>query len=164
MINVRHASKQQHIIDCHLPYFSNLFDWDNYRPRFDAVNEENNLLPLINIYSLHLGENSTEEVWKIFYASIYTMNYEEKEARILDIAKHIAKVQKWTEATGSLKKKNSKRTLYMIPDSDFIASIDFENGDFEICKNEKWPNHYGSISFDGKRFKPPKNDHSLYFT
>lgn len=161
-ITVKHASKVQHIIDCHLDYLANLFDWATYKPKFDAINKKNNLLPLINIYSLYLGENSADETWEKFYADIATMSYEDRKARILEIANHIAIVQKWEEAIPSLKSKNTSRTLYMIPNSDhLIVSIDKQHGDFEICKNEKPPNHCGSVSFDGKRFKNPKNDHSI---
>lgn len=160
-ITTRHASKVQHIIDCHLDFLSDLFDWATYRPRFDAVNKENNLLPLINIYSLYLGEGQPKEVWGKFYADIHNSDEPERKAKILEIAKHIAKVQKWEEATPSLRSKNTSRTLYMIPNSDFIVSIDKQHGDFEICKNEKKPNHYGSVSFDGLRFKEAENDHSI---
>lgn len=159
-ITVKHASKIQHI-DYHLDYLANLFDWETYKPNFNPSHKQTTLLPLLNIYSLYLGDGQPKEVWEKFYKDIAAMNNEDSKAKILEIAKHIAKVQKWEEATASLKSKNTSRTLYMIPNSDFIVSIDKQHGDLEVCKNEKPPNHYGSVSFDGLRFKEGKNDHSI---
>lgn len=157
--SIRHTSKKEHIIKCHLQYFANLFDKETYKPSFDADKEEQNILPLLEIYSFYLGEE--EDVWDKFYKEISQLSETERIARIKDIAQQIAEIQGWEKTTSGLKEKNENRTLYTIPNSDFIISVDTQHGDFEVLKHHKRPNHYGSVSFDGKRFKPAENDHSI---
>ncbi len=157
--SVRHASKIKHIIDAHLPFFAGLFDFKSYKPIFSFQDKTQNLLPLLEIYSLFLGEN--EDVWELFYREIAHLNETDRIAKIKEIARKIAEIQHWKDATGGVKNQNKNRELYFIPSTDFILSIDLQHGDFEVLKNQKSPNHFGSISFDGKRFKAPQNDHSI---
>lgn len=156
---VKHASKTEHIIQCHLGYFANLYDWGNYSPYFNADSQEQNILPLLEIYSLYL-ENE-ENIWSQFYKEIHSISETERVAKVRRIAQLIAEIQGWEEATGSIRSQNANRTLYTIPSSNFIISVDTQHGDFEVLKNQKSPNHYGSVSFDGKRFKPAEDDHSI---
>lgn len=157
--NVKHASKTKHIIEAHLQFFADLFDFKSYKPKFSFQDKKQNLLPLLEIYSLFLGEN--EDVWEVFYSEIAYLNETDRIAKIKEIARKIAKIQHWEEAIGGVKTQNKNRELYFIPFTDFILSIDLQHGDFEVLKNQKSPNHFGSISFDGKRFKAPQNNHSI---
>ncbi len=156
---VRHASKIKHVIEAHLQFFANLFDFKSYKPKFSFQDKTQNLLPLLEIYSLFLGEN--EDVWEVFYNEIAYLNETDRIAKIKEIARKIAEIQHWEKATGGVKTQNKNRELYLISNTDFILSVDFQHGDFEVLKNQKLPNHFGSISFDGKRFKAPQNDHSI---
>jgi len=149
---VNHASKKKHIIDCHLTLLSELYNWSAYVPKFDPEIRKQNILPLIEIYSLHLGEN-TETVWDDFYQKISRLNANERISEIVDIAEKISKIHGWEKATGSLEKNNISRVIYTIKNSDFIVSVDTQHGEFEIHKYKNGNNHLGAISFDGKRFK-----------
>lgn len=157
---IRHASKKQHIFDCHLSFFAHLYDWSKYKPIFDASVESQNLLPLIEIYSLYLDEDK-EVAWDNFYSEIASLDTGERVAKIEYIVKKIAELQKWEEAKGNLKTQNSDRTIYTIPSSDIIIGVDTQHGEFEIHKNQNGNNHLGSISFDGKRFKNADNTRKL---
>jgi len=158
---VRHISVKNHIKDCHLPYLADkLFDFEHHKPRFDFNTRTQTILPLKEIYGLYLGFE-TENKWAEFYRNLARMEQNERVAKIREIARMIASVQKWGEVTGNLKNRNEDRELFYIPNSEFIASIDIRHGDFEILKHQNPPNHYGSISFDGSRFKPASNDHSI---
>jgi hypothetical protein len=156
---IKHLSKKEHLIKCHLGYLTSFFDWKKYKPSFDVTLKEQNLLPLIEIYSLHLGV--AEDVWETFYKEISVLSEGERIVKIREIAQIIADLQGWEDATGSPKTQNQHRILYCIPNSDFIMSVDTQHGDFEVLKNHNKPNHYGSISFDGKRFKNADNSHSI---
>ncbi len=158
--SIKHASKNQHVIGCHLQFFANLYDWSTYKPRFDPVSKAQTLLNLVEIYTLALGER-TELAWEMFYQKLPKLAPDQRVSRVLETAAHIAKIQKWNPATGSLKKSNPKRKIYTIPSSAFIVSVDTQHGEFEIHMNQKGNNHLGAVSFDGKRFKRRKASRSL---
>ena len=155
--NVRHTSKKQHIIQCHLLLLSNLFDWDAHRPRFDVSAETQTLLPMLELYSLLLGEGG----WTEFYREISSMPETERIAKINELATKIAELQRWEEATGNLASQNKNRTIFTVPNSNLIAGLDTQHGEFEIHRNQRGNNHLGAISFDGKRFKPAVPGRSL---
>jgi len=157
---VKHACKKQHIIDCHLPFLATLYDWASYKPVFDPENKKQNILSLKEIYGLCLGEN-VEEVWEKFYQEISRLSTNRRIDKIKKIVNCIAEIQGWEKATGSLEKRNRGRTIYTIPNSDFIVSVDTQHGEFEIHKNQKGNNHLGAISFDGKEFKNKKDERFL---
>jgi hypothetical protein len=152
---VRHASKEQHIIQCHLLFLSELFDWASYRPRFTA--EVQTILPMLEIYSLILGTGS----WSEFYHEISTMQEGERVAKINALATRIAQLQRWEKAIGNLASLNKSRNIYTIPNSNLIIGLDTQHGEFEVHTNQKGNNHLGSLSFDGKRFKPARSDRSV---
>ena len=149
---VNHASKKQHIINCHLPFLAQLYDWSSYSPKFDPESKLQTILPLVELCSFYLGEN-IETVWDDFYQRISQLNTNERISEIKDIAEKISQIHGWKKATGSLENKNIGRVIYMIDNSDFIVSVDTQHGEFEIHKNRKRNNHLGAISFDGKKFK-----------
>ncbi|GAB3987868.1 hypothetical protein GCM10028807_09390 [Spirosoma daeguense] len=152
---ISHASQKQHILDCHLNLLANLFNWQNHHLKFDSTTKIQTILSLIGLYSLHV------ESWPSFYNELSQLNEGERVASINVIAEKIANVQRWQPATGGLKNQNSNRTIYTIPNSDFIVSVDTQHGEFEIHKNQKGNNHLGSLSFDGRRFKPAISNRSL---
>ncbi len=155
---INHASKNQHIINCHLPFLTNrLFDRSSYIPKFNPETKEQNILPLVEIYSLYLGET----VWDDFYKKIPRLNTNERVTEIINIAEKISKIHDWEKATGSLEMNNRNRVIYTIKESDFIVSVDTQHGEFEIHKHKKGNNHLGAISFDGKRFKDKIEDRFL---
>ncbi len=159
---VKHACKRQHIIDCHLSFLATLYDWASYKPVFAPENEKQNILSLKEIYSLCLGEDEdVGDVWENFYQEISHLGTNQRIDKITKIVNCIAEIQRWKKATGSLEKRNRDRTIYTIPNSDFIVSVDTQHGEFEIHKNQKGNNHLGAISFDGKEFKNKKDDRSL---
>ena len=161
--NIKHASKKKHVIDCHLPFLADIFDWSLYKPKFDYENRNQNLLPMLEIYSLYLGEKGSDE-WKKYYSDIASMLPTERVAKIKLVVEKISKVQKWNDAPDNLKRNNRNRMLYSIHNSDLILSVDTQHGDFEIFRNPNNPVHQGSISFDGKKFKEPASeDHKLNF-
>ncbi len=149
---VKHASKKQHVINCHLPFLAKLYDWSTYKPEFVPENRKQTILPLIQIYSFYIEEN-TDATWEGFYSDIATLNSAQRVSKIKEIAEKISIVHRWDKATGSLEKNNRDRLIYTIPSSDFIVSVDTQHGEFEIHINKKGNNHLGAISFDGKRFK-----------
>lgn len=154
---IKHASKKKHVIDCHLPFLSEAFDWASYKPIFNSENKNQNLLPMLEIYSLYLGENGQDE-WKKFYSEISHMQDGERVAKIRPLEERIADIQKWEPATGNLKSKNQNRSIYIIPNSDLVISVDTQHGHFEVFRNQNKPVHKGSISFDGKKFKETDPD------
>jgi len=158
--SVKNASKKQHVVKCHLPFLTTLYDWAAYRPRFDPNTQQENILHMKEIYSFFLGED-IEEVWDTFYQELSRLDANQRVSKVLATAKHIAKIQNWEKATGSLENNNSNRTIYTIPNSNFIVSVDTQHGEFEIHRNQKGNNHFGAISFDGKSFKNRDNSRSL---
>ncbi|OUD11647.1 hypothetical protein [Thioflexithrix psekupsensis] len=158
--SIRNASNKKHIVDCHLAFLSRLYNWQGYKPYFNPELKRTNLLVLKEIYSLHLDDDMST-VWDTFYKELSKLTVDEKVSRIRQLSTHIAKIQKWEKATGSLEKNNPARIIYTIPNSEFIVSVDTQHGEFEIHKNEKGNNHLGSISFDGKNFKPQISNRSL---
>jgi len=157
---VKHASKKQHVINCHLPFLAKLYDWSTYEPEFVPENRKQTILPLIEIYSFYIEEN-TDATWEGFYGDIATLNSAQRVSKIKEIAEKISIVHRWNKATGSLEKNNRDRLIYTIPSSDFIVSVDTQHGEFEIHINKKGNNHLGAISFDGKRFKGKMEDRFL---
>lgn len=151
-VHVKHASQKKHVIECHLPFLSKLYDWSSYKPRFDPDSKQQSVLVLVEIYSLYLGE-SVDTVWDEFYQNIPRLNASERVSYIFNISEKIAELHNWEKATGSLEKNNSDRKIYTIPMSDIIVSVDTQHGEFEIHKHTKGNNHLGSISFDGTKFK-----------
>lgn len=154
---VKHASKREHIVQCHLLFLSGLFDWASHRPRFDSSNSIQTLLPMIELYSLVLGDGG----WDEFYHDISILAPGESIARINTMAELIARLQRWEEATGSIAAQNRNRKVFVIPDSNLLAGLDTEQGEFEIHRNQRGNNHLGAITFDGRRFKPARPDRSL---
>lgn len=154
---VKHASKREHIVQCHLLFLSSLFDWSSHRPRFDSSNSIQTLFPMIELYSLVLGEGG----WDEFYQDISILAPGERVARINTMAEQIARLQRWEEATGSLAAQNRNRRVFVIPDSNLLAGLDTEQGEFEIHRNQRGNNHLGAITFDGRRFKPARPERSL---
>ena len=157
---VNHASKNQHIINCHLPFLAQLYDWPLYSPKFDPETKKQTILPLVELCSFYLGE-VIDTVWDDFYRKISQLNTNERIREIKDIAEKISQIHRWKKATGSLEKNNSDRVIYTIENSDFIVSVDTQHGEFEVHKNRKGNNHLGAISFDGKRFKESIGDRFL---
>lgn len=145
---IDHASRKQHLIDCHLGRLADLFDWKTHRYRFDCDAKKQTLLPLISLYSLHVDS------WKFFYREVSQLNEGERVARILIMAERIATVQRWQPATGNLNTRNADRTVYIIPNSNFLIGVDTQHCEFEIHHNQPGNNHAGAITFDGLRFKP----------
>ncbi|MDX2285650.1 MAG: hypothetical protein NW241_15890 [Bacteroidia bacterium] len=160
--DIRHASQVQHVTDCQLEFLAELFDWDGYHPRFNSTTREHNLLPLLELYSLQLPfEGDAASRWREFYQHIAQLDERERIALIESVADHIAKLQKWEPAAGTLASANRNRTLYKIPGSDLIAGLDTQHGEFEIHRNRSGNNHEGALSLDGKRIKPRNNSRSL---
>jgi hypothetical protein len=157
---VNHASKNQHIIDCHLPFLAQLYDWSSYSPKFDPETKKQTILPLVELCSFYLGE-AIETVWDDFYQKISQLDTNERIREIKNIAEKISRIHGWKKATGSLENKNIGRVIYTIENSDFIVSVDTQHGEFEVHKNRKGNNHLGVISFDGKRFKESIGDRFL---
>ncbi len=155
--NVKHTSKEQHIIECHLLLLSNLFDWNAHRPRFDVSTESQTLLPMLELYTLLLDEGG----WAEFYHEISSIPETERIAKINVLASKIAELQRWEEATGSLASQNRNRTIFTIPNSNLIVGLDTQHGEFEIHRNQRGNNHLGAISFDGNRFKSARPGRSL---
>jgi hypothetical protein len=155
---VKHASTKQQVIDCHLPFLANEYRL-SCKPKFVPETREQNILSLVHIYTLYLGEDNN--VWSIFYEKISKLDVTQKVSEIMLMVKRIAEVQGWSKATGSLEKSNKDRTIYTVPDSDFVISVDTQHGEFEIHKNKKGNNHLGAISFDGKKFKGRIEDRCL---
>ena len=153
---VQHACRKQHLIDCHLELLAELFDWAGYVPRFDAGTGEQNVLPLLELFSLHVDED-----WPAFYQTLSHLEPGQRVVRIETIARQIATIQRWQPATGSLHSQNRNRTIYIIPNSNLIAAVDTQHGEFEIHTNQGGNNHLGAISFDGIRFKPKVSDRRL---
>jgi hypothetical protein len=145
---IEHASQKQHLLNCHLNRIADMFNWATYRTHFDAYAQTQTVLSLVDLYSLHVDS------WAAFYHKISQLNERERVASINVMAEQIASVQRWQPATGSLKTQNIGRTIYTIPNSSFIVSVDTQHGEFEIHLNQSGNNHLGSVSFDGKRFKP----------
>lgn len=154
---VKHASKQDHIVQCHLLFLSNLFNWTSHRPRFDVSTETQTLFPMLELYTLLLGEGG----WDEFYHDISHIAETERIGRINAIAERIAQLQRWEEATGNLASQNRNRKVFTIPNSNLLASLDTQHGEFEIHRRQRGNNHLGAISFDGKRFKQAEPDRSL---
>ncbi len=157
---VKHASKKQHIINCHLPFLAKLYDWSTYKPEFVPENKKQTILPLIEIYSFYIEED-TGATWEDFYGDIAKLNSAQRVSKIKGIAEKISFILRWDKAKGSLKKNNPERLIYTIPSSVFIVSVDTQHGEFEIFTNKKGNNHLGAISFDGKRFKGKIEDRFL---
>ncbi|RKZ47808.1 MAG: hypothetical protein DRR16_15740 [Candidatus Parabeggiatoa sp. nov. 3] len=158
--SIKNASKKQHVIKCHLPFLTTLCDWADYKPRFKPDTKEETILHLKEIYSLSLSDD-IEKVWETFYQALSQMDANQRVSKVLTTAAHIAKIQNWERATGSLENNNSNRTIYTIPNSNFIVSVDTQHGEFEIHRNQKGNNHLGALSFDGKSFKNRDNSRSL---
>lgn len=154
---VKHASRQDHIVQCHLLFLSNLFDWASHRPRFDVSTETQTLFPMLELYTLLLGEGG----WDEFYHDISHIAEMERIGRINAIAEWIAQLQRWEEATGNLASQNRNRKVFNIPNSNLLASLDTQHGEFEIHRRQQGNNHLGAISFDGKRIKQAEPDRSL---
>jgi hypothetical protein len=145
---IKHASKKQHVINCHLPFLAKLYDWSSYKPCFIPSNNTQTILPLIEIYSFYIGENISD--WKKFYCDISKLNSDQRVSKIKEIAEKISIIHCWDKATGSLERNNRDRLIYIIPSSDFIVSVDTQHGEFEIHINHQGNNHLGAISFDGE--------------
>ncbi|MBI5914442.1 MAG: hypothetical protein HY842_03635 [Bacteroidetes bacterium] len=147
---VKHASKKQHVIQCHLHFLSNLFDWDSHRPSFDVSTKTQTLLPMLELYSLLL---SKEDDWEDFYRGIATKPTTDRIAVINDLVGKIAELHRWEAASGNLATQNRDRTIFIVPNSNLIIGVDTQHGEFEVHRNQKGNNHFGAISFDGSRFK-----------
>ncbi len=145
-IIVKHVSKELHVINCHLTFLADLYDWRNYKPSFNPSTKTQNILPLIKIYRLYISD------WDEFYSYISQLNTNDRVSIVKDIANKISILNRWGKATGSLKRNNLSRIIYTIPRSVFIVSVDTQHGEFEIHNNQLG-DHLGSISFDGIRFK-----------
>ena len=128
---VQHASQRHHLIDCHLELLSTLFDWATYRPRFDYVANVQTLLPLTGLCNLLVDEG-----WATFYENVAHLKEGERVSQILVLARRIASIHQWQPATGNLKTRNKDRTIFIIPNSKFIMSIDTDHGEFEVHRNE----------------------------
>ncbi len=158
---IKHASKKQHVLNCHLPFLAQLYDWTYYKPEFAPANSKQTILPLIEICSFYIGED-TGAAWNNFYRDVSRLNPDQRVGKIKEMAEKISVIHRWKKATGGLEKNNRDRLIYTIPNSDFIVSVDTQHGEFEIHINQKGNNHLGAISFDGKRFKGKSEDRSLY--
>ena len=152
---IKHASKKQHIIDCHLPFLARLYNWQSYKPEFDPATRKQNILPLINLCSLYFRES-----WDNFYSEIKQLNSQERVAKYKEIAEKISKIHRWKRVS-QLEERNSGRVIYEIPSSEFIVGLDTEQGEFEIHNRQKGNNHLGSISFNGIQIKEKKETRSL---
>ena len=154
---VKHASQKRHLIECHLPFLAQSFDWLSCRPRFEAATQTQTLLPMLELYSLLLDDGD----WETFYHKLAHLPKNEQIAKINNLVEGIAKLHLWQPATGNLETLNRGRTIFLVPNTDLIVSVDTEHGEFEVHRNQKGNNHLGSISFDGKRFKPAVPGRSL---
>lgn len=148
--NIEHASAKRHIVNCHLELLAKIFDWENYKPKFDYASKNQTILHLLPVYSLLLGEKN----WEEFYQDSPLLSPNERVNIFRSLATSIAAIQRWAPATGSLANKNRGKLVYSIPNSNLIAVLDTQHGEFEIHSNSKGNNHLGVISFDGKMKKP----------
>lgn len=153
---VRNASKKQHIMSCHLPFLSTLYDWPSYKPMFDYQQEKQSLLPLPEIYVLLLETG----YWPDFYNEIHHLSADKRVDKVLKVSKNIAEINQWERAS-NLEQRNGNRVIYIIPESDFIIGVDTQHGEFEIHVNRKGNNHLGAIAFDGENFKARQDNRSL---
>lgn len=148
--NIEHASEKRHILNCHLELLAGIFDWANYKPKFDFDSKNQTILHLLPIYSLLLGEKN----WEEFYQDSSMLSTNERVNTYRSLAISIAAIQRWIPATGSLAKNNKGKLIYSIPNSHLIAVLDTQHGEFEVHNNIKRNNHLGAISFDGKMKEP----------
>lgn len=155
-VQIHHTSTKQHLFNCHWGLIASIFDWKNYKPRFEYKAQNQNVLHFMPLYSLIQEEKS----WDSFYRSLVLMSTEERVKEIRTIATDIAMLHKWELATGTIANSNGNRIIYMIPNSSLIAALDTQHGEFEIHRNTKGNNHLGAISFDGK-MKAPRADRKL---
>jgi hypothetical protein len=54
---VKHASEKVHIINCHLPFLAQLYNWTSYQPTFDPIAKNQTILPLIGLCSFYFEES-----------------------------------------------------------------------------------------------------------
>ena len=92
-IKVKHVSEEQHVINCHLPFLANLYDWTSYKPYFTPSNKTQNILPLIELYRLYISN------WSEFYTDISQLNANERVSRVKDIANKISNLKFLTQST-----------------------------------------------------------------
>jgi hypothetical protein len=150
---VQHASRKQHIIDCHLKLLAGLFDWTRYKPHFDSKERSQTLFPkdLAELCKSLVG--GQEDSWRSFYNELAHLNERERVLKIKTVANQIAAIHRWEPASGTLKSRNASRTIFTIPHSRLIISVDTQHGEFEVHIHKLGNNHLGAISFDGMRFK-----------
>jgi hypothetical protein len=150
-VSIDHASRQQHIVDCHLPRLAALFDRANHRPAFDALLQRQTLMPLVlaPLCGLMVGDD-----WDSFYHNLSRLEPGERVVTIETVANRIAQIHGWEPATGNLKTRNANRLVYRIPGSNLLVSVDTQHGEFEVHTNQSGNNHLGALSFDRRHFKP----------
>ena len=83
---------------------------------------------MLELYSLRLGAGG----WADFDKQIANMAEGERINRIKSIVANIATLQRWEEASGSLKRNNMPRTIYIVPNSNLLIGLDTQHGEFEI--------------------------------
>lgn len=147
---VKNASERKHIINCHLPFLAQLYNWTSYKPHFDSETKKQNILPLLDLCSFYF-----EEGWDNFYLKAKNSSKDERVSKYKETAEKIAKLHRWDKSP-KLTKEND-RIVYIIPNSNFIVGLDTEQGEFEIHINKKGKNHLGSISFNGANIKEKKD-------
>lgn len=156
-IHICNAANIPHVRACHLGRIAGLAD-QRPAPCFDATKTTQTLLFLVGIYQEHpevMGD------WNIFWSEL-TKTPDERVAKLKVLSKVIAEVQGWKEEP-NLSRKNNRPVYQTVGNShQYLLSLDTQHGDWEVFTNTPKPLHQGSVSIDGKRFKPAEpNNHRL---